>query len=171
MIAPCSQAASLVESVRSWIINRVNITLKPTSSLHWAENHQWPAPRAPISPLILVGLLAWSSFLSQDLILSPKPALDLTATALPQFLQCKDSGMSHHGLLLKNTNSPSKYVKTAIKNDPGFRNLCFSNHKGTECGPWKSYVALQVKAEKVRVPLQTALRQLLLVISHVHSCP
>lgn len=41
--------------------------------------------------------------------------MDLIAIALHQFRQCKDSGMNHHGLLLKNTNSPSKYTKTLLK--------------------------------------------------------
>lgn len=141
MNAPCSQAALLVESVRSWIINRVNITLKPTPSLHWAENYQCPAPRAPISPLFLVGWFACllgSAFWVSILFFLPNRPWILEQWPYLSFLQCKDSGMNHHGLLLKNTNSSSKYIKTLIKNDLSFRNLCFSNHKGTECGPWKS---------------------------------
>lgn len=169
--APCAQAASLVESVRSWIINRVNVTLKPTPSLHWAENHQWPAPRAPISLLILVDLFAclvqffesgsYSFHLNRPWILQQWPCL------------CFSSARIHAWATMVcfwKTQTVLANILKQIKNDLGFRNLCFSNHKGTECWKWKSYVALQVKTENVRTPLQIALRQLLLVISHIYSC-
>lgn len=140
VLTPCAQAASLVESVRFWIINRVNITLKHTPSLHWAENHQWPAPRAPISPLILaclcvclLGSVFWVRILffhpNQPWILQQWPCLSVSSARIQAWATM---------VCFWKTQTVLENMLKHQKNDLGVRNLCFFNHKGTECWPWKS---------------------------------
>lgn len=71
---------------------------------------------------------------------------------------------------MKNTNSSSKFIKTSLKITHGLETfaLLITKVLNVDCGKAKAHGRLTRK--RLAHPFLTALRQLLLVVSRVHSC-